>query len=290
MSPKPPEICALPWLTVLEVRGPDAEVFSHSQLANDVKNLPQGHWQWNTCLSVQGRVIALFLLLKPASDALWLIVPDDLAETLKSHLERYRLRSKLDLNLRPELAPCGQTDGPFDRARPPAQGGALGLAQTGHTLELAGTHQRRMMLGDAPHSPELEAQWRAADIDDGLPWITEPTREAFIPQALQLDRLAAFSVSKGCYPGQEIVARTHFLGRNKRALARFELAGAHALPAGARLHDLDGHDESAIGVVLSAQACGDRTLGLAVMRDAQVAVGSIDGMSVSIRPLDQSPA
>src|SRR5690606_27985983 len=82
----------------------------------------------------------------------------------------------------------------------------------------------------APEDPAAAARWNALDLAHGLPRLQPDQAEQWTPQQLSLDHLRAYSVKKGCYPGQEIVARTHFLGQAKRGLVR--LGAATEIPAG----------------------------------------------------------
>jgi folate-binding protein YgfZ len=101
--------------------------------------------------------------------------------------------------------------------------------------------------------PENSDQWQYLDILSGIPWLTTETSEEFIPQMLNLDELGGISYNKGCYTGQEIVARTHYLGKTKRALflAECELT---AIPApNSAIIDNSSDTEQTIGKVLLAQ-------------------------------------
>ena len=121
------------------------------------------------------------------------------------------------------------------------------------------------------------AAWRASDLAHGLPRLGDDQVDRWTPQQLSLDRLRAYSVKKGCYPGQEIVARTHFLGQAKRGLVLLE--GDAPIAPGADVH-VGG---ASSGTVVSAEGA----LALAVLpleRDA-AAVVAVDGAPVRERPL-----
>jgi folate-binding protein YgfZ len=124
----------------------------------------------------------------------------------------------------------------------------------------------------------VDAAWREADLRHGLPRLGPAQVEAWTPQMLSLDRLRAFSLKKGCYPGQEIVARTHYLGQAKRGLV---LVAGDALREGEALADGRG---AAVGTLVCVDAAG--TLGLAVANvesvDASTTVG---GRAVERRAL-----
>lgn len=260
-------------LAVLAIRGADAAAFSHSQLANDVKALPNGHWQWNTLLQIQGRVLALVLLARLADDELLLVVPRGIRDEVRSTLSRYVLRSKV----RVEDDGSWRIEGRWAHREghgtgAPASGGPLGLGAGGIDLALGGHGGRSLALVPVAASTgaEVDQAWRLADIVDGIPWIRAGTVGEFIPQALGLDRFPAYSVAKGCYPGQEIVARTHFLGRNKRVLRRFSGPASGTVPApGARLHGTATDSGDPAAIVLDALAVDGQLRGLAVARDAE---------------------
>jgi folate-binding protein YgfZ len=275
-------------LGVLAIRGTDAIPFSHSQLANDVKALPNGHWQWNTLLQIQGRVLALALLARVADDEILLVVPRDVRTDVRSTLARYVLRSKVrieeDEGLRVEGSLATPEPGSADAV---ACGGALDIGDGTLGIMLGGRHARQLVIARADRATDasVDDAWSAADIDDGIPWVRAGTAGEFIPQALGLDRLAAYSVSKGCYPGQEIVARTHFLGRNKRALRRFSgPAGKHLHAPGDRLHGTAGGAGDPLAVVIDAMRIDGRIDGLAVSRDSEsgVAYWLGDGPAVPV--------
>ena len=126
----------------------------------------------------------------------------------------------------------------------------------------------------------LRARWLAFDLQHGLPRLPGSQVEQWTPQQLSLERLHGFSVKKGCYPGQEIVARTHFLGKAKRGLARLE--GAAPIAVGSEVHG----DGAALGTVVSSGTRDDRWVALAVLPlDRAVQSMTIDAQPVSEQPL-----
>jgi folate-binding protein YgfZ len=215
---------ALPGHRVIALEGRDAIAFAQSQCMNDVDAVPVGRWHWNGWLTPKGRVIALFALARVAEDAAWLIVPDADADALAAQLQRFVLRRQLKVAVRGDLHALGRLEGP-DKA---AGASFDGDPSTGIELDFSGFGLRRTMRigADAavPTDEDAEMRWRASDLRLGFPRLPPSQAEQWTPQMLSLDRLHAFSVKKGCYPGQEIVARTHFLGQVKRGLTLFECA------------------------------------------------------------------
>jgi folate-binding protein YgfZ len=234
----------LPGHRILAIAGRDAVKFAHAQFMSDVSALAPGRWQWSGWLTPKGRVIALFALLRLDDETLWLLLPDLDAGEFAAQLQRYVFRSKLRLEVRDDL----HANGTFAA---PTQAAGAAFARSGDGIELdlgadGGPRTLRIDATTAADDPESRAQWFAHDVAHGLPRLPGSQRERWTPQQLSLGRLRAFSVKKGCYPGQEIVARTHFLGQAKRGLALFESQA----PLSAGDEVLDG--ERAIGSVVSA--------------------------------------
>jgi len=218
---------ALSGFAVVEVEGRDAAAFLQSQAMNDVAALTPGRWQWNGLLTPKGRVIALFALAC-AAEGRWLLVsPDGDAGELVAHLRRFVFRSKVAFTdgagLVAAAGPAAVSDDPGRFAGDAGHGFALDLSGEGGVRWLWLLPPSHPAL--AAPDPAVDAAWRAMDIAHGLPRLSGEQREAFTPQMLSLERLGAFSLKKGCYPGQEIVARTHYLGQAKRGLARLRGVG-----------------------------------------------------------------
>ncbi|QNN69224.1 YgfZ/GcvT domain-containing protein [Thermomonas carbonis] len=217
----------LPGHDVLAISGRDAMAFAQAQFMNDVAALGDGQWHWNGWLTPKGRLIALFALLRLDAETLWLLLPDVDAAGLATQLQRFVFRSKVKLEPRDDLHISGQFAAPTA-----ASGSAAAPIDGGIELDLGvdgGPRCLRISSIEATPDEALAARWRAFDIAHGLPRLAADQSEAWTPQQLSLDRLRAFSVKKGCYPGQEIVARTHFLGKVKRELVRLQGAGVGEL-------------------------------------------------------------
>jgi len=229
-------LLALPDHAVVTFQGPDAAAFAHAQFANDVTALAPGQWQWNAWLTPKGRVIALFALLRLDAETLWAVLPDLPAEDFVTPLQRFVFRRKLKISARADLRVAGAigTASQAHGARIGERDGALWLDRGS---ELGA---RSWWIGPAESAPASTdtGEWLSQDLRDGVPRLPAAQREQWTPQQLSLDRLQAYSVKKGCYPGQEIVARTHFLGKAKRGLrllhAQTPLANGAAVSDGSR--------------------------------------------------------
>jgi hypothetical protein len=269
----PSEACSLPDWQMVEVAGADAAAFLQAQTMNDVRPLAPGNWQWNGWLNPKGRLIALFALAALEAQRYWLVVPDFPASELAARMQRFVFRSKVKLGARADLQAFGAFAAPSQArgAMLHREGGDAGAIEFdlggeggARALRIAPVPATLIGVADLEGSLRADAdaqcvwRWTAFDLAHGLPRLSIDQSEQWTPQMLSLDRLGAYSLKKGCYPGQEIVARTHFLGQAKRALAR--VAG-EGLATGAEI----AAEGRALGVVV-ASAAGEALAVLAVDR------------------------
>lgn len=261
-NPQPTEgaLSALPDHGVVELRGVDAIRYAQAQFMSDLGALEPGHWHWSGWLTPKGRVIALFAAIRVAEDCLWLVLPDAKPVALAEALSRYVFRSKVKVAVRDDL----QVLGAFAAPESAASARIAGDEVSGIEMDMsADGGARRLLVGvqSAATDDGLVTRWAAFDIAHGLPRLPDEQASQWTPQQLSLERLRAFSVKKGCYPGQEIVARTHFLGKAKRGLALLESNRPMAVGAQLRAAGSD----VALGTLLScASAAPGRHLALVV--------------------------
>ncbi len=270
---------ALPDHHLIALTGRDAAKFAQAQTMNDVAGLAAGHWQWNGWLTPKGRVVALFALLKLDDDTLWMLLHDADPADFAAQLQRFVFRSKVAIAVRDDLHASG--------AFAPAAGATSAqLAVAGEndiTLDLSGNGGARSLRIAATtgiDDADALAAWTTFDLAHGLPRLDPSQSGQWTPQQLSLDRLHAYSVKKGCYPGQEIVARTHFLGQAKRGLVLFE--SDLALVPGAQVTD----DDRVLGSVVSSTTSAERQLALAVLSLEPAPVApQVDGNALRAVPL-----
>jgi hypothetical protein len=211
----------LPHLGLLRFTGTDALSFLQGQVSNDTRRLSAGNPLLAAYSSPQGRVLALIYLL-PHSSGVIAILPRELVQPTLERMRKFILRAKV------QIADAGESlvlAGHFGELAHLGSGYAehsgIGVAPVGHdrnrhwVLAAPGTE----LVTDAG----AEKAWRLADIRAGLPQIYAATSEAFVAQMLNLDVLDGISFTKGCYTGQEIIARAQHLGRIKRRLFRLLL-------------------------------------------------------------------
>jgi tRNA-modifying protein YgfZ len=230
----------LPHLGVLRFSGPDAISFLQGQLSNDTMRLTQGAAVFAAYSSPQGRVLSLIYLL-PHSSGVAAIVPRELLAPTLERLRKFVVRAKVKIeDAGDSLAIWGYHGSEALRSAglplPTAPAGyvennGIGVARVGHDTErfwvigAADDLARgdKSTTGGDSIEARIEHDWRLADIRAGLPQIYAATSEAFVAQMLNLDLLDGISFTKGCYTGQEIIARTQHLGRIKRRLFRIQL-------------------------------------------------------------------
>jgi folate-binding protein YgfZ len=231
----------LPGFGILRIAGTDAVAFLQGQFTHDIRLLADGRTQLAACCTNQGRVIAL-ARLRQTDEAVYALVPSDVVGRLATQLRKFVLRAKVEVLQATDLhvgAICSGAAAeamgrpPFDEATltmsPVPLAGATEIVTfqyaAGREVIAAPAAAWRSIGGLSPSrpSPLADQEWLAADIVEGRPHVFAATSEQFIPQMLNVDLLDGISFNKGCYTGQEIVARTHHLGRVKRRAMRFVL-------------------------------------------------------------------
>jgi folate-binding protein YgfZ len=256
--PAPPT--RLAHLGILRFSGADALSFLQGQISNDTQRLAGNETLFAAYSTAQGRVLALIYLL-PHSSGVAAILPREILQPTLERMRKFVLRAKVRIEDAGESLVVG---GGFGADPMAAQGyveqDGMGTAPVGHDPI------RRWVIGPpqafaaAAAAEDSESAWRLADIHAGLPQIYAATSEAFVAQMLNLDLLDGISFTKGCYTGQEIIARTQHLGRIKRRLHRLQLpSGSWRIGQALRL--TDGRQGRLTEVIES----GGRTEALAVL-------------------------
>jgi len=213
-------------LGVLRARGADARSFLQGQLSNDLTRLGAGQSLLAGYHNPQGRVIALMRLAQLADDDLMAVLPRELIAPVAQRLTKFVLRSKVKLT---DDSQAWQVYGILagaDAPAPPAGASApLTPLGDGLALRLSDEPARWLCVSPAGTPPGLPAgellAWQRIAIAAGEPQVYAATSEDFVAQMLNLDVLGAIALDKGCYTGQEVIARAHYRGRVKRRLQRF---------------------------------------------------------------------
>ena len=236
----------LPGFGVLRIAGPDAIGFLQGQFTNDARLLADGRTQVSALCTNQGRVIAI-ARLRQTEEAVYALLPSDLLAKVATQLRKFVLRAKVEILQAADLhvgaiysgaAARADVKSQFDEAAltmsPVPLAGATEVVTfqyaEGREVIAAPAAAWRAISGLSLSRPNPHAwqEWLAADIADGLPQVFAATSEQFIPQMLNVDLVDGVSFTKGCYTGQEIVARTHHLGRVKRRTLRYVLPSGEA--------------------------------------------------------------
>ncbi|MDP2824935.1 MAG: folate-binding protein [Sulfuritalea sp.] len=230
-------------LGLIRASGVDAADFLHNLLTNDIKGITAGGGRFAGFCTAKGRLLALLLIWRDGEDFL-LMLPRDILPMILKKLSMYVLRAKVKLTdasaervllgystvVAPTLGEAAVNLPRFGVAA--IDGGkAIRLDDTRWLLALdAATADTRWQQLAAAARPVGLAAWQWLEIAAGQPRVVAATQEAFVPQMLnmELPAVAGVSFSKGCYPGQEIVARTQYLGKVKRRTFRARLAAAAA--------------------------------------------------------------
>ena len=227
----PSGVATLPHLAVIQAQGEDAANFLHNQLTNDVLLLPVGQSRLAAFCSAKGRIQASFVVIKTAPDTVLLVMNLDLlAQTLK-RLSMFVLRAKVKLS---DATSQWQMRGLLGNNAKAMMGEGApwqGVVVDGaHTVALypalVGDEPvpRALWLAPSTQTPpsghEVQPEiWLWSDVMSGVTLVSKPLFETFVPQMLNYESVGAVNFKKGCYPGQEIVARSQFRGTLKRRMA-----------------------------------------------------------------------
>ena len=220
---------------LLTVTGADARAFLHAQLTNDIEKLGADRAVLAGWCTAKGRLLATMLVI-PSPEGFLLQLAKDLAPAVAKRLSMYILRSKVKIT---------------DESEAWAQYGVWQAAPSvtwdGGTVSVPISDFRSLRIGKglALNATRAEEDWTLEDIRAGRPWISAATQDQFVPQMVNLETIGGVDFQKGCYPGQEIVARAQYRGEVKRRMVRVQA------PAGTELRP--GQDFNG-GVVVDSAA------------------------------------
>lgn len=264
-------ICDLSHRGLLEVRGDDATDFLQGQFGNDIRAVDAQHSQLSSYSSPKGRAYAVFRVLR-TRDGYLLEMPADRIEPVAKRLQMFVLRANVIIEQ------AGDSRIHFGCSGPDAEKelqSALGVcpAEVEEVVEkngvtvvrVPGVHPRFELFGEidamrkawdglnvhaAPVGPR---DWALLDILAGVPTVVEETSEKFVPQMLNLHALGAVSFEKGCYPGQEVVARMHYLGKLKRRMFRLAIHTQTPPQPGSPVFQAGGNPDQSDGEIVAAE-------------------------------------
>jgi tRNA-modifying protein YgfZ len=211
---------------LLSVTGDDAREFLHAQLTKDIRSLPADRIALAGWCSAKGRLLASFLVV-PSPQGFLLQLARDLAAAVAKRLTMFVLRAKVKVADESER---WAQDGVWDM-----DGGAAEVSWNGTIATVRVAERRYLQLGPLAEmqatATAREEEWTLQEIRAGRPLITAATQDQFVPQMVNLEKLGAVDFQKGCYPGQEIVARAQYRGQVKRRMVQLRApAGSHLRP------------------------------------------------------------
>jgi folate-binding protein YgfZ len=298
-------------LGLIGVSGEDAASFLHNQLTNDVEHLPPQEARLAGYCTAKGRLLATFLMWRDAEN-IFLQLPRAIQAPLQKRLSMYVLRAKAKLRDATEedarLAVLG-LGGAAAEARLAAHAGELPAAPY---AKLEGEADTVIRLADAFGSPRYlwltsfetassalpalretlalggNAAWQLSSIHAGVPRVDQATQERFVPQMVNLELIGGVNFRKGCYPGQEIVARSQYLGKLKRRMALATLDNAAARPGDEVF--AAGDPEQPCGMIVNAAPNGKGGADVLVeiklaALEQEVRHGSAGGTPLAFLPL-----
>ncbi|NGY04428.1 CAF17-like 4Fe-4S cluster assembly/insertion protein YgfZ [Solimonas terrae] len=283
----------------LRVRGDDAVTFLQGQLSNDLRKLTAETAQLTSYSNAKGRMLAVLLLVR-VGDEILVELPRSIADATLARLKMFVLRAKVVVEKADDIAALGiigegatafmteyglpvpdtalQCLGDTQRLTVVRRLGATARYSVIGTQERIAALRARLPTASYCDDPEL---WRRTDIENGIPVVLPETREHFVAQMANLDLLGGISFDKGCYTGQEIVARLHYLGQLKRRMFVARIDGPPPAPGTAILQ----HGETqAAGEIVDAvgDAAGGSLATLVLQLGARDAALSIEGSSARV--------
>lgn len=262
-------ICDLSHLSTIVVAGGDAADVIQGQFTNDVKKVDEERSQISAFCNNKGRMLANFRLFQNQHNY-FLSIRSDLVESSIEHLQKYVLRAQVAIqDVSEQLIHIGISGknaqtllSPFiDKLNTDVD--SVSSNDDYIAIRVAGTVPRYQILCSLEHAKKLweaisgkakvvnSTFWDYLDISNGLPLIDSNTREEFVPQMVNMELIDGVSFEKGCYTGQEIVARTHYLGKQKRRTYRIRISSATIPKAGDQLATQTSTDNQYTGTLVT---------------------------------------
>lgn len=295
---------------LISVSGPDAGKFLASLFPGDVRLVSAAQAQFTGWCDAKGRMLATFWLFM-CGEAYYLLLPMELLSSTLTRLRQFRLRSRVSIadasgtlmrvglsgpQLAAKLTEAVAGPLPVCRGETRAFGDwvlvAIGTTPVPRWLAIGPAESLQALWGslEARVQPVGDRAWALLDILGGIPLLIPETSGEFIPQMLDLEALGGLCFTKGCYPGQEVVARLQYRGQLKRRLYRAFLDGDRLPAPGAKLYR-SGPSES-IGTVVSSAFVGPRRIALLAViviehqERGDIRLGGLDGPSLEFPPED----
>lgn len=254
----------LPFFGVVRVSGEDRQTFLHGQLSNDINHLQTGQACYATYNTPKGRVIANMIVVNRGGDLL-LIMAQDLLEATVKRLRMFVLRAKAVFEILEDYAVGAELEASAEPLAAQEPNLAFATQQDSDGIcSIALPHGGILRIAPEtalpPYDAAAESAWRLHEIRSGYPWICAATKETAVAQMLNQHIIGGVHFKKGCYPGQEIIARAQYRGQVKRGLA--VLSGNSAVEAGTLLTA----DSEEAGIVLDSVQDSENFTALTVIK------------------------
>ncbi|TWO68096.1 folate-binding protein YgfZ [Caenimonas sedimenti] len=290
-------VAALPHLGVIRAAGPDAASFLNGQLTNDFALLGPDQARLAAFCTAKGRMLASFIGFKRGPEEILLVCSRDLLAPTLKRLSMFVLRAKAKLtDASGDFALYGLAGTVLQGAgiapAAPWSRGSLGDADVVHLYPADG-QPRALWIAPANAAPPpgesmVTGDWLWGEVRSGIATLSAPVVEAFVPQMLNFESVGGVNFKKGCYPGQEVVARSQFRGTLKRRA--FIAHAPQAVASGQEVFAAGDAEQPAGVVVQSAAAPGGGfdaivSLQLAAAERGGLAAGAVDGVPLELQPL-----
>jgi folate-binding protein YgfZ len=303
-------ICALPALGLTQASGEEAAHFLHNQLTNDVEHLPSSEARLAGYCSPKGRLLASILMWR-TEPSIFLQMPREIQPAVQKRLQMFVLRSKVKLaDVSDQFAILGLSGDEAASALAhwfdvlPSSPQAKTDSPSGTLVRVNDADGAPRYMWIAPVEvaeqawpgltqtlvPRASSAWRLGDIRAGIPQIVRATQEQFVPQMVNFEIVGGVNFKKGCYPGQEIVARSQYLGKLKRRTMRATISTQEPVHAGAEIFS-STDPEQPCGAIVNAEATSDGhteclvEIKLGMLDEGSIHLGSANGPALAFQPL-----
>jgi len=282
-------LCDTQFLGVIKFSGEDVSTFLQGQFSHDVTLLDESTSQFNSYNSPKGRMYASFRLFKSGND-FFMVLPKEIIEPIIKRLRMFVMRSKVVIEDLSENWACIGLSGALTDSDTsvPENLNAVQHNESLHYIRVPGIDTRVLIIGPTKVINEIKQRladsltltdsqhWKRLDIHAGLPNIYSATQESFVLQMVNLQLIDGVSFTKGCYPGQEVVARMHYLGKLKKRMYRITINQNSAPAPGDNLTSSEETNAQSIGQIVDAQLNNTGSIdALAVIQNKAVESGDI---------------
>ena len=299
-------LCDLSTLGVIKANGEEAQSFLHGQFTNDLNQVDIETSQLSGYCNAKGRLISIFRVFKHSESYLILLRKDVLDNTLKK-LNMFKLMAKVEItdatdefvvfglagNNTKSILKNNSIDFPETKNQCLDNNEYIISHVDEHRALIIAHPEKAIELWDLFENNTVSRNyniWKLYDIQNGIPEITEETFESFIPQMVNLELIDGVNFQKGCYPGQEIVARTHYLGKPNRRMYKAEILAEENFLPGTNIYSKEEGEQAVGKIVSSVRYTRDNVNALIVLRTEKdnnndLNIGSLSGPIASIGKL-----